>query len=176
MNHIPPNPFSNMFHNEEVKELFTLERTILQTAWMLEATRLLAELAAAVAALFFYLSGPLDTAVPLYLGYLHFFVYLGQGFFLLWKSERWVAGWSERKRSWWRQAIAVLGWPMHYSLVVFHQKVHRFDDKYPPHMMTIAWLQENLFFSLARGASLWFFGLTVSLLVMIFLDQVLHLV
>ncbi len=121
-----------MLQNKEVKELFTLERTIVQTAWMLNATRQLAELAAAFAALFFYLSDAFYTDVPFYLGYLHFFVYLGQGLFLLWKSERWVAGWSDRKRSWWRQAVAVLGWPMHYSLVVFHQKVHRFDEAHPP--------------------------------------------
>lgn len=176
MNHVPPNPFIDMLQREEVKELFTLERTIVQTAWMLNATRQLAELAAAFAALFFYLSDAFYTDVPFYLGYLHFFVYLGQGLFLLWKSERWVAGWSDRKRSWWRQAVAVLGWPMHYSLVVFHQKVHRFDDAHPPHMMTIAWLQENLFFSLARGASLWYFGWLAALLVLIVLDQVLHLI
>lgn len=176
MNHVPPNPFIDMLQNEEVKELFTLERTIVQTAWMLNATRQLAELAAAFAALFFYFSDTFYTDAPFYLGYLHLFVYLGQGFFLLWKSERWVAGWSDRKRSWWRQAIAVLGWPMHYSLVVFHQKVHRFDEKYPPHMMTISWLQENLFFSLARGASLWYFGWLAALLVLIVLDQVLHLI
>lgn len=176
MNHVPTNPFIEMLQNEEVREQFTLEHTIVRTAWMLNATRQVAELVAALAALFFYFSDAFYADVPFYLGYLHLFVYLGQGLFLLWKSERWVAGWSDRKRSWWRQAVAVLGWPIHYSLVVFHQRVHRFSDTYPPHTMTIGWLQENLFFSLARGASLWFLGWSAALLVLIILDQVLHLI
>lgn len=165
MDHIPHNPFIDLFQNEEVKELFTLERTILQTAWMLDTTRMLAELACAVAALAFYLSSNLNETAPFYLGYLHFFIYLGQGIFLVWKSERWVKEWSDRKRSWWRYAIALLGWPMHESLVDFHRRIHRFDDRYPNQMMTIDWLRENIFFSLARGSRIWFIGFSIAVIV-----------
>ena len=175
MNHMPRNPFIDLLQNEEVKELFTLERTILEMAWMLDVFRLLAVLAAGFAALFFYFM-PLDSDVPFYLGYLHFFVYLSQGVFLLWRSERWTAEWTDRKKPWWRHGIAVLGWPMHFGLVVFHQKVHRFSDAHPPHMMTIDWLKTNLFFSVAHGARNWFLGLMGSFLVVIITDQVLQLV
>lgn len=173
MDHIPFNPFIDMFLNEEVKELFTLERTILQTAWMLDTTQMLAELACAVAALAFYLSSNLNENAPFYLGHLHLFIYLGQGIFVIWKSERWVAGWSDRKRPWWRQIIAVLGWPMHRSLVNFHQKVHLFDERHPPQMMTIDWLRENMFFSLVYGLHIWLIGFAVAITVASLLGRVL---
>lgn len=175
MTHMPRNPFIDFLQNEEVKEGFTFERTILEMAWMLDVFRLLAELAAGFAALFFYFT-PLYSDMPFYLGYLHFFVYLSQGVFLLWRSERWTAEWIDRKKPWWRHGIAVLGWPMHFGLVVFHQRVHRFSNEHPPHRMTIDWLKTNLFFALAHGARSWFLGWVGSFLIVTLLDQVLRLV
>jgi hypothetical protein len=176
MNTYPVNPIANG-HPPKISEEQLDPRLLatLKVSWIVSATQLLAELACVAAAFAFYLSQGLYGDIPFFLDHLHFFIYLGQGVIFVWKGRRWVAGWSNHKKPWWRLVIAVLGWPMHRSLVMFHQKVQRFDDQHPPHLMTMPWLRENLFFSLLRGFGAWCFGMLIAIFIVVILDQGLGL-
>jgi hypothetical protein len=176
MNFYPVDPITNGHPPKHPQEsLDPLFQATLKVSWIIKMTQLLAELACAAAALAFYLSQRLYGNVPFYLDYLHFFIYLGQGILFVRKGQQWVAEWSDHKKPWWRLVIAVLGWPMHRSLVTFHQKVQRFDDQHPPHLMTMPWLRENLLFSLLGAFGAWFNGLWIALFILIVLDQGLGL-
>lgn len=176
MSFYPNTPMMNEHLSDTSQEAIDpFYQAAMQVSWIVKTTQLLAELACAAAALAFYLSQRLYGNVPFYLDYLHFFIYLGQGIFFVRQGRQWVAEWSDHKKPWWQLVIAVLGWPMHRSLVTFHQKVHRFDDQQPAPKMTMAWLRENLLFSLLRGFGAWFFGLLIAILILVILDQGLGL-
>lgn len=173
MNLNPITPNANEYPSED--PFNPLRIATLQVGWIVKATQLLAELGCAAAALAFYLLQEFYGNIPAYLEYLPFFLYLAQGLFFVWKGWSWVAEWSNHKKPWWQLVIAVLGWPMHHTLMTFHQKVHQFDDQHPAHQMTMPWLRKNLASSLLRAFGAWFFGVYSAIIILVVLDQGLGL-
>ncbi|MAU01411.1 MAG: hypothetical protein CL608_30085 [Anaerolineaceae bacterium] len=162
MNHILDNLHADIFWGNEVNVPFVLERIIEKVAWMLDTTRLLAEAACTAAALAFYMYEATYVNLPYYLSCLPFLVYLGQGIFLVSRSERRLEEGAERKRVWWRLVIAVLGWPIHYGMVDSHQCILGLDKWHAPEKVTIDWLKEKLVSSLLVGIGIWFFGYVIT--------------
>ena len=127
MNLYPVDPLANGHPPKlSAKPLDSGLLATLKVSWIIGATQLLAELACVAAALAVYLPSGVSTDAPFLLNYLHLWIYLGQGLYLVSKERSWAGEWSSHKKPWWRLGIAVLGWPMHLTLVTFHQKVNPF--------------------------------------------------
>lgn len=174
MNLYPVDPLANGHPPKlSAKPLDSGLLATLKVSWIIGATQLLAELACFAAALAVYLPSGVSTDAPFLLNYLHLWIYLGQGLYLVSKERSWAGEWSSHKKPWWRLGIAVLGWPMHLTLVTFHQKVHRFDNQQPADNMTVDWLRENLTFSFLGAAGIWFFGMGMAVMIVSVFGRIL---
>lgn len=154
--------------DDQLPDEEALMQDVLRIGWLFWTMWLLTEIAAAVAAVFFYLS--LLGSVPTNLDWLPLLVYLAQGLFLV-RNEMVQAVKPEGGQPWWRKVISVLSWPMHRALVQFHTKVVMADEQEPPVNTDKDWIHGTLFLSLVRWGGIWFYPFFITYMMVIFIDQ-----
>jgi hypothetical protein len=145
-----------------------LEQYVLQVAWLVWAMHLLAEGACAVAAFFFYFS--LFESEPIYMGGFALIAYLVQGIYQVGIKAPRLSPLMDHI-IWWRLAIAILGWPVHQAIVEFRAKLEEADEQNPPIMADSEWMQQTLFWTLARWVAVWWLTAGLTFIIAIFIDQ-----
>ena len=143
-----------------------LEQEFMQAGWLFWAVHLLAEGACAVAALFAHLS--LFGSEPIYMGGFALIAYLAQGVYQVKIKTSRLSRLMDHV-IWWRQAIAILGWPVHQAIVEFLVELQKADEQ---DLADSDWMNWTLFLAIGRWVSVWWLTVGISVAIALVIERV----